>query len=128
MAIYLDAKPGTGTPAYAAKWDDEFGGESLETIHTNAHGVSLLALGGSYGDYDSQVFLLVQRGQVREEIETGQDYGRGRIDVKNENDGITIDASVMHLLLRGGPINSGVVCGKDSDDGGGRASSHLAGR
>ena len=106
VAIYMDAKPGTGTPAYADKWDDEFGGEVLRAHY---------ALDGSYGDYDSQTFLLVQRGQVREEIVTGQDYGRGLVDVLHENDGIVIDVSVMHLVLRGKEISSDLTCGGDTD-------------
>ena len=115
VAIYMDAKPGTGTPAYAGKWDDEFGGDVLRAHYALAPGVSLVALDGSYGDYDSQTFLLVQRGQVREEIVTGQDYGRGLVDVLHENDGIVIDVSVMHLVLRGKEITSDLTCGGDTD-------------
>lgn len=115
VAVYLDTKPGTGAPTYASRWDDEFGGESLDSTYVLAPGVSLLALGGSYADYDAQTFLLVQRGQVREEIVTGQDYGRGRIDVKDDKDEFTIDASVMHLMLRGAEVNSDLVCGDDTD-------------
>ena len=102
LAVYLDSIPGHRAPAWATKWDEEFGGETLlgEPIALGSDASALLVEGGG-GDYASETLLLVRHHAVRHLATHGEDYGNGYFEAKANGANLAIDASVDHLEIPG---------------------------
>jgi hypothetical protein len=111
VAIYLDAKPNERQPAWASKWDGEFGSEAslVKSMRIDATS-SFVAVALPQADYEDTRLLVVARGSIRERITHGIDYGHGSFDIGRDRNGVFVDASIDHLVVDGKSAQSKLSC------------------
>jgi hypothetical protein len=112
LALYLDSIPATRRASWATAWSDETDDDLGEVKALGARG-SLVVLLGSEGDYTSETLLSVRDGTITEEINHGEDYGNGFLEVTTEGGTLVVDASQDHFLVRGAPVKPELECSDD---------------
>jgi hypothetical protein len=109
LALYLDSIPARHRPRWSSGWDME-GEAKLGEVDSLGPRGSLLVVEGSDADYTSETLLAIRDGSIAEEVTHGEDYGEGFLDVGREDGTLVVDASQMHLLVRGEAVTPELEC------------------
>lgn len=109
LAIYLDSFPAGRHPRWSSGWDMEGETTFREAIPLGSH-ASMLEVDGSTGDYTSEALLAIRNDSIIEELAHGEDYGQGFLETGRDGATLVVDASQMHLMLRGAPVSPEPEC------------------
>lgn len=113
LVVYLDSIPASRRPRWSSGWNME-GEATLGDVASLGSRGSLLEVYGNEADYTSETLLAIRDGSITEELTHGEDYGEGFLELKREGAALVVDASQMHLELRGAPVGPELEC-KDGD-------------
>lgn len=111
LALYLDAAPRAGRPAWATDWDEEW--ESLPAVASATAlpgGGTLLQVDASQGDFYPTWLVIAEHGTARLDLEQGVDYLEGALVVRRLAGTVTVDATHPTLSLRGRPLVPAITC------------------
>jgi hypothetical protein len=113
LVVYLDSIPASRRAQWSSGWDME-GEATLGEVASLGSRGSLLEVNGNNADYTSETLLAIRDGSITEEVTHGEDYGQGFLELGREGGTLRVDASQMHLLVRGTPVSPELEC-KDGD-------------
>ena len=109
LTVYLDSIPLSRRARWSSGWDIE-GEATLGEVKSLGSRGSMLVVLGNTGDYTSETLLAIRDGGISEEVTHGEDYGQGFLELGREGGTLVVDASQMHLSLRGAPVSPELVC------------------
>src|SRR5206468_6722768 len=109
LVIYLDSIPASRHAQWSSGWDNE-GDATLGEVTSLGSRASLLEVYGSDADYSSETLLAIRDGSITAEVTHGEDYGEGFLELGREGSTLILDATQMHLLVRGDPVSPELDC------------------
>ncbi|HZI42176.1 MAG TPA: hypothetical protein VFD67_10750 [Gemmatimonadaceae bacterium] len=109
LVVYLDSMPAGRRARWSSGWDME-GEATLGEVASLGSRGSMLAVYGNEADYTSETLLAIRDGSITEELTHGEDYGAGFLELGREGGTLVVDASQMHLLVRGAPVSPELEC------------------
>lgn len=113
LTVYLDSLPVSRRAHWSSGWDMEGEATLGEVVSLGSRG-SMLEVDGNDADYTSETLLAIRDGSITEELTHGEDYGEGFLKMGREGGALLLDATQMHLLLRGAPAGPELEC-KDGE-------------
>lgn len=109
LAVYFDSIPASRRAHWSSGWNME-GDATLGEVASLGSRGSLLEVDGNEADYTSETLLAIRDGSITEELTHGEDYGEGFLELKREGGALVVDATQMHLLVRGAPVSPELEC------------------
>lgn len=113
LVVYLDSIPANRRARWSSGWNME-GDATLGEVASLGSRGWMLEVDGNEADYTSETLLAIRDGSITEELTHGEDYGEGFLELTREGGALLVDASQMHLLMRGAPVSPELEC-KDGD-------------
>jgi len=113
LVVYLDSIPASRRPRWSSGWSMEADATLGEVVSLGSRG-SMLEVYGNEADYTSETLLAIRDGSITEELAHGEDYGQGFLELSRKEGTLVVDASQMHLSVRGAPVRPELEC-KDGD-------------
>jgi hypothetical protein len=113
LTVYLDSIPASRRPRWSSGWDMEGEATLGEVVSLGSRG-SMVDVYGNNADYTSETLLAIRDGSITEELTHGEDYGQGFLEMGREGGTVLVDATQMHLLVRGEPVSPELEC-KEGD-------------